>query len=296
MLISAILIPLLTWYLGESPSEQQWAVLKTCGLVAFGLSMLCFITGEITKNYSQVDKIWSLSPLAYAWITVGYYPNDPRLWLMAILISIWGLRLTYNFSRRGGYSWKIWEGEEDYRWEIVKSKPYLKIKWVWSVFNLVFISIYQNLLILLFTAPIIASIVVPNNPLTYWDAILGLLALGLIIIETVADQQQWNFQNAKSKRINNTDGKASGPNFISTGLWARSRHPNYQAEQSFWLVIYLLSIVGSQQIFNWSIIGICLLVLLFWGSSNLSEDISKSKYPEYADYQDKVPRYWPGIF
>lgn len=34
---------------------------------------------------------------------------------MAILVNLWGIRLTLNFARKGGYSWKFWEGEEDYR-------------------------------------------------------------------------------------------------------------------------------------------------------------------------------------
>jgi hypothetical protein len=34
---------------------------------------------------------------------------------MAAVAAVWGLRLTYNFYRRGGYAWPPWTGEEDYR-------------------------------------------------------------------------------------------------------------------------------------------------------------------------------------
>ena len=34
---------------------------------------------------------------------------------MAAVSAVWGLRLTYNFYRRGGYAWPPWTGEEDYR-------------------------------------------------------------------------------------------------------------------------------------------------------------------------------------
>jgi steroid 5-alpha reductase family enzyme len=37
-----------------------------------------------------------------------------------------------------------------------------------------------------------------------------------------------------------------------------------------------------------------LLLILFQGSSNFSEEISASKYPEYKDYQARVPRFIPG--
>jgi len=42
---------------------------------------------------------------------------------MSILVTVWSIRLTYNFARRGGYSWKFWDGEEDYRWDILRQKP-----------------------------------------------------------------------------------------------------------------------------------------------------------------------------
>mmetsp|Transcript_4282 Transcript_4282/g.7675 ORF Transcript_4282/g.7675 Transcript_4282/m.7675 type:complete len:124 (+) Transcript_4282:137-508(+) len=79
----------------------------TCGAVA----LLCFVVSSISKNYSQVDKIWSIIPVVYAWFPVC----DSRTLLMACLVTIWGIRLTWNFNRRGGYKWPLWDGDEDYR-------------------------------------------------------------------------------------------------------------------------------------------------------------------------------------
>lgn len=59
-----------------------------------------------------------------------------------------------------------------------------------------------------------------------------------------------------------------------------------------WICMYLFSI-GGCGVFNWSIIGCMLLVLLFLGSSALGEHISASKYSEYRAYCDKVPKYIP---
>ncbi len=70
---------------------------------------------------------------------------------MAVLVSIWGIRLSYNFSRRGGYSIRFWTGEEDYRWAVLRAKPEFAAKWKWILFNLLFISLYQMGLILLMT-------------------------------------------------------------------------------------------------------------------------------------------------
>jgi steroid 5-alpha reductase family enzyme len=44
---------------------------------------------------------------------------------------------------------------------------------------------------------------------------------------------------------------------------------------------------------NWSLAGALLLILLFQGSSNFSEEVSAGKYPRYKEYQQRVPRYIP---
>ena len=65
-----------------------------------------FIVGEITHNNSQMDKLWSIMPIAYAWVVASKGGMNIRLVIMAILITIWGIRLTYNFGKKGTYSIK----------------------------------------------------------------------------------------------------------------------------------------------------------------------------------------------
>jgi len=117
----------------------------------------------------------------------------------------------------------------------------------------------------------------------------------MLVIETIADQQQWQYQAAKKVLIEVgqplTGDYARG--FVSKGLWGVSRHPNYFAEQGIWISFYLFSVAASGQWLNWSISGCILLVILFRSSSNFSEEISASKYPEYAQYQESVPRFIP---
>ena len=57
------------------------------------------------------------------------------------------LRLTFNYWRKGGYQ----IGSEDYRWEVVSAK--VNNRFIWFLFNVVFISLTQSLLLLLITAP-----------------------------------------------------------------------------------------------------------------------------------------------
>jgi steroid 5-alpha reductase family enzyme len=160
------------------------------------------------------------------------------------------------------------------------------------IFNLFFISAYQNVLIFLFTVPIVTA--VGDKPLGIWDAILAAIYVMFVAIEFVADQQQWNFQKEKYRRIN--AGEPLGEyahGFVRTGLWGIVRHPNYAMEQSIWIVFYFFSVVATGEWVNWSIAGCVLLVILFKGSSDFSEDISAAKYPEYKEYQKRVPRFIP---
>lgn len=272
-------------------------VLQMVG-IAIGVGLLCFIVSETTGNYSQVDKLWSLLPIGYAWYFTVQGEYHPRLLLMSILVTIWGLRLTYNFYRRGGYAWPPWRGEEDYRWGILRQKPLLRSRRNWMLFNFGFISLYQNILILLFVLPVAMAWQGNHAMLNWLDYTAAAFMLGFIFMEMVADNQHWRFHNEKQRlrklKLPMTGDFADG--FCQQGLWACFRHPNYTAEQGIWLSFYLFSVAATGQWFNASIVGAILLMLLFQGSSTFSEKITASKYPAYQKYQKTTGKFLPKIF
>ncbi len=96
---------------------------------------------EINRNYSQVDRLWSLLPAIYnvhyaVWAHLNGLPTMKLDHVMAVSI-IWGARLTFNYWRKGGYQ----VGSEDYRWNIVKD--YVGGPGMF-IFNVTFISLGQN--------------------------------------------------------------------------------------------------------------------------------------------------------
>ena len=134
-----------------------------------------------------------------------------------------------------------------------------------------------------------------DTPLGLLDYIASGFMLFFIIYETIADEQHYKYQNKKHGLIKAGE-KLTGnykKGFLDKGLWAFSRHPNYWAEQSIWVAFYLFSVSASGQWINWSIAGCLLLLVLFQGSSDFSEEISSGKYPEYKNYQNKVSRFFP---
>lgn len=283
-------------FLGLSALQSE--TLSTLLIIAACSAAYCFIVGEITRNNSQMDKLWSILPSVYAWVVAFKGGFDARLVVMAVLVTVWGARLTFNFALKGAYTWKFWTGEEDYRWPWLRARKEFQPRWKWVIFNFLFISIYQNLLVLLTTLPAVAAMG-SSLPFGWLDALAAVLMAGFISYEAIADVQQWRFQSTKWGMIKSGKKLEDLPapynrGFNTSGLWRFSRHPNYLGEQCIWVSFYLFSVAAGAGIINWTICGAVLLILLFLGSSTLGEYISKSKYPEYAQYVKKVNRFIPG--
>ncbi|MGP3534738.1 DUF1295 domain-containing protein [Microbacterium sp. RD1] len=243
----------------------------------------CWVLSLITKDTSWVDRIWSVVPVLYVWVFAAAAliagENATRLLVMAVLVTAWGARLTFNFARKGGYT-----GMEDYRWAILRARM---TPAQFQVFNLLFIVLYQNALLVFITLPALIAWQHPS-PFTGWDAALAVVFALFLIGEYVADQQQWRFHQAKKRA-----GGTLEPGFATQGLWRTSRHPNFFFEQAQWWVFYLLGAAAALAggagvwggILNGTIVGPALLTALFIGSTIFTESITASKYPAYADYQ-----------
>jgi steroid 5-alpha reductase family enzyme len=193
---------------------------------------------------------------------------------MAVLATLWGARLTYNFARKGGYS-----GVEDYRWAVVRKamRP-----WQFQLFNLFFIVIYQNILLVLIALPGWTAL----QHRTRSDRstrVLGVLFVAALVGETIADQQQWEFHLRKRELTLPRAPRPTGSS--ATGCSATRAIPNYFFEISQWWLMFGFGAAAAGSLLQWSFAGAALLTVLFVGSTIMTERISASKYPRYADYQ-----------
>lgn len=272
-------------------------------LVTF-FAMYSFIFSIIGNNCSKVDQLWSITPVLYIWHFYWHdqrHNHEPHWRLLTIcsLATMWGVRLTFNFWRKGGYG-NLIHHEEDYRWPILRKMMHPII---FLLFNFSFIAWYQNILLFLIAAPAY-EVMKGDRNLSQVDWILVGLFSVLLLIESVADEQHFQFQTLKHtltaserQQHKNADIKRG---FFTTGLFAFSRHPNYFAEQSMWVVMYLFSIPQSwpvNSVLNWTVSGCIQLILLFQGSMTFGESITLSKYPDYRFYQAVtsrcIPALWP---
>eukprot|EP00887_Chlorella_sp_A99_P005771 scaffold1.g5771.t1 len=320
------------WSRGEV--LQWWRTADPLGsavAAAVLVSLIVWLLSLPTNRHSWVDKSWSLLPIAYAWhfalhdhMTAPEEPVHPRLAAMAALVTVWGVRLTWNFWRKGGYRWR----DEDYRWPALRAAVHPLL---FELFSIVFIALYQasgmrwhgwhaseqNLLLLFIVTPMcVAWAAAPelpgderSMPFGPLDAAATALCAFFILFEAVADQQQWNFQTAKRTKIASGEQltgerRAQCPltacprcdyarGFLTSGLWRYSRHPNFFAEQAFWWSLYLFSVAATGEWINWSLLGPIQLSLLFQGSTPLTERITSAKYPAYKDYQRATSRLVP---
>ena len=244
-------------------------------LIAVAVCVFCYVTSLVTKENSWVDRLWSIVPVVYVWVfAIAAGLSDIRLDVMAVLVTLWGVRLTFNFARKGGYS-----GMEDYRWAVLRGRM---SRGQFAVFNLLFIVLYQNAILVLITLPALTAFE-NRTPFGVLDVLLTVVFLVLLAGETLADQQQWEFHKRKAAEV--AAGREPAARFLQTGLFRFSRHPAFFFEQSQWWVIFLFGAVAAGSLLQWTVLGAVLLTTLFIGSTIFTESITKAKYPEYADYQ-----------
>lgn len=297
--------------------------------ISLAISPIFLVVSEVKRNYSQVDRAWSILPslfhghyVLWAWLN-GIWMGRIALASLCILVCklisgnacavihdrrletdpegflfvlIGSVRLTYNFWRKGGYH----PNAEDYRWAFVKKKlPTNRV--VFFVFNAVFISTWQTIVLFLVTAPsyVLLSSTDGTQPkyavFRAADIVFAVSIIALVLAQGVADQQQWTYQQAKKEKrvVPNSSFTAADlqRGFATHGLWAYSRHPNVLAEQSIWVMLFVWSwcLAG----FNWSVVGTITYLLPFLDSAKLTESISSAKYKQYKDYQAQVGMFLP---
>lgn len=290
-----------------------------------------YVLSILTNNVSQVDRVWTFLPTIYTtyYAFMPLFPSvppayffpytpdtipaslketfSPRALLMASLVVTWMFRLSYNTWRRGLFSLK----DEDYRWEVLRQKisPFL-----FQLFNLFFIAIAQNIILFLLGLPAARAVAQPHTPLSTSDYILGTLGFLVILTEFISDNQQYSFQTFKrSGKLNPNEWPGAKiqwtkydaeRGFVTRGLWAWSRHPNFLCEQSFWIIITLIPLLSSDSprldfpptsFASLTPFLPCLVLCsLFFASTIFTESISKAKYPvAYSAYQERVAMFLP---
>lgn len=232
--------------------------------LAFAVQWIVFIPAYLYQTEKFFDITGSITYITITLAAVFLSPQaDARSFLLAALVVIWAVRLgSFLFGR-------IHKAGRDDRFDEIKPS-FVRFLNVWTI---------QGLWVT-FTAAAawvaITSAQRKDLDLFAWLG-LALWVLGFAI-EVAADSQKSRF---------NADPKNKGK-FIRTGLWSRSRHPNYFGEIVLWLgvaVIALPVLHGWQWTAMISPLFVTLLLTRVSGVPLLEQKADK-KWGGQADYEE----------
>ncbi|MFL7891930.1 MAG: DUF1295 domain-containing protein [Anaerolineales bacterium] len=244
-------------------------IFAICLALAFILQWLAFIPSYLMQTEKFYDLMGSITYLSVTWLALLLSPQvSARAWLLAVIVSIWTLRLGIFLFRR------IQAAGEDERFrEIKPSWPRFLL--TWSV---------QGLWVSLTMAAALAAITSVNQRGLGIYALTGFLIWVLGFgIEIIADQQKSSFR---------ADPQNAGK-FINTGLWSWSRHPNYFGEIVLWIGVALIAVPvlsGWQWLTMISPIFVFILLTRVSGLPMLEKraDEKWGGQPEYEDYKTRT--------
>lgn len=247
-----------------------------CGIFALAVQWLVFIhawRNQTEHFYDLTGSLTYIVTIAAALLMAGRF-DTPSL-IIAVVIWVWALRLgPFLFFR-------IRKAGEDRRFRTIKvSFPTFFMTWTlqgaW-----VFITASAAL------GALTSSVATELGFVFYLGLALWLIGF---VIEVVADQQKTAFRA----------DPANANAFITTGLWAWSRHPNYFGEITIWVgvaIMALPALQGNQLFLMLSPLWVIFLLTAVSGIRML-ENRGRKQWgddPEYQAYVNKTPALmlWP---
>lgn len=230
--------------------------------ISIAVQVFFFIFAAIRKTDIFTDLSYGITFVIVSWFALfssRYFAANPK-WIIILLISIWGVRLAgYLFMR-------ILTIKKDRRFDEIREDP-LRFALFW---------LFQGISVWVILLPALIFIMYSEiTAISMISWIGALVALAGIFIETVADQQKFDFKNENPDK------------WTDIGLWRFSRHPNYFGELLMWWGIFIFVLPFLENIQFLSVIGpiwITALLLFITGIPTIESRYDK-KYANSKEYQ-----------
>jgi len=270
--ILSILIGLLIAVAGSDGSETYngMSLFIICASVSFVLHWIIFIPSFAFQTEHYFDLTGSISYLSA--VALAFYLNpsvDPRDLLIGLLIVVWAVRLgSFLFMR-------VKQDGKDDRFTIMKTQFHWFLM-TWTLGGLwVFLTMAAGL------AAITSDTTKPFGLMAYLGLALWIFGFS---IEVIADRQKRVFKKNQQK----------DKEFITSGLWAWSRHPNYFGEITLWIG---LTLIALPVLSGWQLVTLISPVFVYILLTKISgipllENRGMKKWvsdPEYIDYVNRTP-------
>lgn len=223
---------------------------------------------------SIVDPVWPLGFVVVAWVTRGVADgNDARQWLIVVLVTAWGLRLSSYLA------WRKRGAPEDHRYQAMRRH--------WGA-NFWFISLLtvfalQGTLVWIVSLPVQLGQVRAEpglGLLSYLGTAIWVLGFAF---ESVGDAQLARFKA----------DPAHGGQVMDRGLWRYTRHPNYFGDTCVWWGIALVAAeTGIGAIGIVGAIVMTVLLVRVSGVPMLERTMAKRR-PGYTEYVARTSAFIP---
>lgn len=234
------------------------------GVLAYLINWLAFIPANAAQTERFYDLTGSLTYITIMVVVVTLSDDlDTRALVVAAMVVVWAVRLgTFLFRR-------ISRDSKDGRFDQIKTNP-LRFFMTWTI---------QGLWVLLTAAAALAIITSDERRALGWVASVGIAVwVAGFVIEVVSDRQKLAFKK----------DAANQGRFITSGLWAWSRHPNYFGEITLWTGIAIMAVPilsGWRWMMLISPIFVTLLISRVSGIPML-ENRADDRWGGQSDYQE----------
>jgi steroid 5-alpha reductase family enzyme len=240
-------------------------------------TLVVFLFSRVYRNSSYYDAYWSVMPpllTFYWWSQAGPGVDQLRCWLVAVLVTVWAVRLTANWV----YGFPGLH-HEDWRYLLFRERAG---SWEFVV-DLVAIHLIPTVQVFAGMLPVYVCVTHGGDDIRWLTVVALAVGLATVAIELVADVQLHRFVRDRH----------SGE-VMDRGVWSWSRHPNYFGELSFWFALALFGVAASPSDAWWLFAGSLAMLGMFLGASiPMMETRSLQRRPGYQDVIDRVPRFLP---
>ena len=280
--------------LTSAPGTAAWLLhhpIAAANLFYFVFVDLVFFAIALAQRSSWlIDPYWTLLPpllagfyLAFPRTNPGDVPDWGRVALSLAALGIWSVRLTVNYLRRERWRFGL---REDWRYAKMRAE---RPGFWWE--QLFIVQAAQHVLLVGLSLPFWA-VAFRNPPAGPLDLLCFAGALTGIGVAHVADKQLDRFMRGNEALTRRGEPPVR---LLDTGLWRRSRHPNYFGEQLFWWSIAGFGVVAGEP---WVVIGTFFNSCVLAGVTMMTER-RMLEVPErraaYEAYRRRTPVWvpWP---
>ena len=243
-------------------SLSRFSYLISLLIADVAATVIVFIFSLIFGNASVYDPYWSVQPPVILAVALFKCGGTQLGYCLFAAVLFWAIRLTANWA----YNFKSFE-YQDWRYVMLKEKS----KKLYPLINFLGIHLFPTLVVFLCVLPAVSAIhdQIPFNP---FALIFVALSFASAIFQGIADIQMHKFR------------KLGTGGFIRTGLWKKSRHPNYACEILMWWGIGLASIFAMPERW-WLLAGALVNTLMFLFVSIPMAEKRQSQKPGFEEYK-----------